>query len=470
MIRILLIFFGLTTVINAQTMQFDVRGNWVGELQVGAKIQLIFKVSGEFVITGSMDVPLQGAKDIPIIVSETIESVQFKVEPINGRFEGKKIDSITLEGSWKQNGGIYPLTLRKKDITIESPKRPQTPKEPFPYLIEEIVAKGPAGKLGGTLTKPNGKGPFPLVICITGSGAQDRDETIFNHKPFFVLADALTRNGIAVLRMDDRGVGSSEGNPALSTSLDFAQDIQACINTMKHKEGVDANRIGLLGHSEGGIIAQILAAQNPSDIAFVCSMAGIGITGMDLLIWQTRKVTSKTLPMGEVEKSVRRQKTILTMIKESKDSLALRILLTDSLGTWAVEQQKMFMVNSPEFRAQLNQLQSPWLRFFIGYDPAEYLPKVKCPIFAINGSEDMQVESQTNLQQIENLLKSGGNRSVKIKEYQGMNHLFQKCATCDVEEYAKIETTIEQEVIDDIISWLKDTTKNKPSKKQIKRR
>ncbi|MFM8840544.1 MAG: hypothetical protein ACKOFB_05535, partial [bacterium] len=192
--------------------------------------------------------------------------------------------------------------------------------------------------------------------------------------------------------------------------------------------------------------------------------------GMDLLIWQTRKVTSKTLPLGEVEKSVRRQKTILTMIKESKDSLALRISLTDSLGTWAVEQQKMFMVNSPEFRAQLNQLQSPWLRFFIEYDPAEYLPKVKCPIFAINGSEDMQVESQTNLQQIENLLKSGGNRSVKIKEYQGMNHLFQKCATCDVEEYAKIETTIEQEVIDDIISWLKDTTKNKPSKKQIKRR
>jgi fermentation-respiration switch protein FrsA (DUF1100 family) len=198
-------------------------------------------------------------------------------------------------------------------------------------------------------------------------------------------------------------------------------------------------------------------------------MAGIGVTGLDLLVWQTRKISSSSMPMNEVEKAVIRQKTILTMIRDSRDSLQLRRALTDSLGTWAVEQQKLFLVNSPEFRAQLNQLQSPWLHYFISYEPAKYLRKVKCPVFAINGSEDMQVESGENLRRIDSVLRANGNTSVKIKEYKGMNHLFQRCNTCDVAEYAKIETTIEQEVLDDIIVWLNQVTK-KSSEKQVKRR
>jgi len=469
MMRYFLLLLSCMSFAYAQVAQFDIRGQWVGELQVGATIQLIFTVKGEYMMSGSLDVPLQGAKDIPISITETMQSVKFNVESIKGIFEGKKIDTVTLQGSWKQNGGIYPLTLKKQQITIEQPKRPQTPKEPFPYMIEEVVVLGKAGKLSGTLTKPIGEGPFPLIVLITGSGAQDRDETIFSHKPFFVLADAFTRRGYAVLRMDDRGIGNSEGDLSKATSLDLADDIYACIAAMKLKRDIDNKKIGILGHSEGGLIAQILAASHPKDITFMCSMAGIGVTGLDLLVWQTRKISSSTMPMNEVEKAVRRQKTILTMIKDSRDSLQLRRALTDSLGTWAVEQQKLFMVNSPEFRAQLNQLQSPWLRFFISYEPAKYLRNVKCPVFAINGSEDMQVESGENLRRIDSVLRANGNASVTVKEYKGMNHLFQRCNTCDVAEYAKIETTIEQEVIDDIIAWLNQVTK-KSSKKQVKRR
>ena len=466
MIRIIILILCSIFSLRAQVPNFDVRGNWVGELKVGATLELIFKVRGLYNIEGSLDVPLQGAKDIPMLINETQQSVKFQVQAINGFFDGKKIDSITLEGNWKQNGGIYPLKLVKKEGNFEPPKRPQTPKGPFPYSAEEIQAKGPSGLLAGTLTKPEGKGLFPAIVLITGSGSQDRDETIFNHKPFFVIADALTKAGFAVLRMDDRGVGSSEGDPSKATTKDLSEDIYAGVRALHMQSGIDTTRIGLIGHSEGGMIAQILAATYPQDIAFICSMAGLGISGFEVLVWQTRKVTSKTLPMVEVEKSVLRQKTLLTMIKESTDSIKLRAQLTDSIGLWAVEQQRMFVVNSPEFKAQLNQLQSPWLKYFISYDPEKYIRNVKCPVFAINGSEDMQVESERNLKSIESLLQKHGNVKFRVQEYKGMNHLFQRCTTCDIEEYAKIETTIEQVVIDDIIAWLKEVTAKNSQRKR----
>ena len=321
-----------------------------------------------------------------------------------------------------------------------------------------MIITNEAGDLAGTLTIPMGKGTFPAIVLITGSGQQDRDETIFNHKPFLVLADALTRAGYAVLRIDDRGVGHSLGDPSRATTADFADDVYSGIRALHKRSDIDTQRIGLIGHSEGGMIAQIIAAQHPQDIAFICSMAGLGISGLDVLVWQTRKAASKNMPMNEVEKSVSRQKTILTMIKDSKDSISLRSRLTDSLGIWAVEQQRMFVVNSPEFKAQLNQLQSPWLKYFITYDPESFLKSVKCPVLAINGSEDIQVESEKNLKAIESLLKKHGNRSVKIKEYSGLNHLFQRCSSCDIAEYATIETTIERIVLQDIIEWLNIVT------------
>lgn len=466
MIRLFMLLCCSIVTLQAQVADFDVRGNWVGELKVGATLELIFKVKGLYNIEGSLDVPLQGAKDIQILVNETQQSVQFQVQAINGLFDGKKIDSITLEGNWKQNGGIYPMKLVKKVGIFESPNRPQTPKEPFPYISEDITIKSAAGNLAGTLTKPIVKGSFPAIVLISGSGSQDRDESIFNHKPFFVLADALTRAGFAVLRMDDRGVGLSEGDPSKATTKDLSEDIYAGVRALHMQSGIDTTKIGLIGHSEGGMIAQILAATYPQDIAFICSMAGLGISGFEVLVWQTRKVTSKTLTMVEVERSVLRQKTLLTMIKESTDSIKLREQLTDSLGLWAVQQQRMFVVNSPEFKAQLNQLQSPWLKYFISYDPEKYVRDVKCSVFAINGSEDMQVESERNLKSIETLLKKHGNAHFRIKEYKGMNHLFQQCTTCDIEEYAKIETTIEQVVIDDIVAWLKEVTAKNVQRKR----
>ena len=451
--------FDRGTLYSQKVENFSINGNWSGEISVGANIEMIFKVWGVFTIEASLDVPIQGAKNIPVSVEDRIDKVKFMVKSINGMFEGTKIDSITIDGYWKQNGGSYPMRLKKNQTTKAIADRPQTPKPPFPYKVEEVLVQGPVGKLGGTLTIPEGKGPFPAIVLATGSGQQDRDETIFNHKPFWVIADAFTKAGYAVLRMDDRGVGASEGNPEFSTTKDFADDCYAGVKYLQNRSDIQKKNIGLLGHSEGATIGQIVASAHPKEIACLISMAGPAISGYDILVSQTRVISSKQMLPEMSLRAVNQQKTILSMIMHSKDSVLLQKQLTDSLGAWAVEQQKVFIANTPEFKAQLKQLQSPWLKYFLQYQPTEYLQKIKCPILAINGSEDIQVIADENLPVFETMIARTKNKKSVVKKYEGLNHLFQQCNTCGVEEYMTIQKTIEDDVLKYMISWMQSLKK-----------
>ncbi len=327
-------------------------------------------------------------------------------------------------------------------------RRPQTPKPPFPYKIENLTYQNETAKikLAGTLTLPQGKGPFPAVILISGSGAQDRDETIFEHRPFHVLADALTRRGIAVLRVDDRGVGGSTGSVATSTSDEFAGDVMAGIAVLKLRPEIDAKKIGLIGHSEGGIIAPIVAARS-NDVAFIVLLAGTGLPGDEILFMQGRLISKV---MGASEKDLDRQKELqkrlFDIVKTERDTSksgpAIRQAVKKLLSELTPEERKEAGDLEATTETQIKQLDTPWFRFFLAFDPRPTLEKVRCPVLALNGEKDLQVPPKEDLAEIAKALKKGGNTRVTTMELPGLNHLFQTCKTGAVSEYSEIEETI----------------------------
>jgi pimeloyl-ACP methyl ester carboxylesterase len=436
-------------------------GNWVGELNVGAPLQVIFKVIGPVNLRGSLDVPAQGAKDIPFTIMITRTRVKFGIEALQAVFEGDIVDSTHLRGVWKQGAAVLPLQLVKTDSVKSTLKRPQTPQPPFPYDEQDFTVEYNGISLDGTLTLPKGKGPFPAVILITGSGQQDRDETIFGHKPFWVLADHLTKSGIAVLRLDDRGVGRSLGDISHATSADFADDIEHALDSLLRHKSINPKKVGLCGHSEGGMIAQIIAARSPQKVAFFCSLAGPGISGAEVLIQQTAAIASKSLTVSEAAEAIQSQKKVIKTVLSLRGDPNAAMKLTDSMELWAKQQNKFFSRNTNEVKAQIQQLTSPWYMYFLDFDPANWLPRVKCPVLAINGGLDMQVDASANLAGIEKALKKGGNKQVTIRNFPSMNHLFQKCSTGAIQEYMAIEWTIETEVLDYISAWINDIVQRK---------
>ena len=294
-------------------------GNWSGKLDLpGQKLEIIFKIAQDEDgnLNTKMDVPLQGAKDLP--VSETTiknDSLFLNVAMILGKFSGRIISDSTIEGNWKQSGMTFPLILKKSEQIAEI-KRPQTPKEPFPYLSEDVEYMNPKSglKLAGTLTFPENTENCPAVILISGSGAQDRDETIFEHKPFWVIADHLTRIGIAVLRVDDRGVGGSEVNSKEATSEDFAGDVLSGVEFLKTRNEINSAEIGLIGHSEGGIIAPMVA-NSSDDIAFTILLAGPGLKG-EQIIYKQVELLNRAAGMTEnqINEKLKLQKAIFEII------------------------------------------------------------------------------------------------------------------------------------------------------------
>lgn len=404
----------IATLMTAMTSQAqDLKGSWHGNLDLGAqqKLGIVFHLDkdaqGKGI--GKMDIPSQSAKGIPLTIELlSADSVSLKVPAINMAYAGK-LEGETLKGTFTQHGMSFPLNLTSGGF--ERPNRPQEPQPPYSYRTEEVAFHNPSAKvtLSGTLTYPtdyNPSKPVPVVLMVTGSGAQNRDEEVFNHKPFLVIADYLARNGIASLRYDDRGTGKSTGAPQGNTSQGFADDARAGLKWLK--ESKKFGKVGVLGHSEGGMIAFMIGATGEAD--FLVSMAGTGIKGDTLLAEQVN--------------------ANLRLCGQPADKTAKRIREEAAAGP-----------------------HNEWIEYFLDYDPAPAIAQTQIPVMAINGSKDIQVIAASNLTAIRNLL-SNGNKQNLIKEYPGLNHLFQHCRTGAATEYYQIEETCAPEVLKDIAGWI----------------
>ena len=324
-------------------------------------------------------------------------------------------------------------------------RRPQNPVKPYPYRAEDLQYANPGAgiKLAATLTIPPGKGPFPAVVLITGSGQQDRDESLLGHKPFLVLSDYLTRKGIAVLRSDDRGAGGSGGDFAIATTADFATDTEAAVAYLKTRPEVDPHRIGLIGHSEGGVIAPMVAARN-GDIAFIVMMAGTGVPGDRIVAAQVvAGAEAAGMDHESAAKAGEQERRVLDLVEHETDPGALRRKLGAELG-----------LPPAQIDAAYRQLTSPWYRYFLTYDPAPALRKVACPVLALDGEKDTQVPAKLNLPAIRQALEDGGNRHFEVDELPGLNHLFQHAKTGAFSEYSQIEETIAPEALEKMAAWI----------------
>ncbi len=438
-------------------------GIWQGALKLPVQeLRLAFKVTRkDKALVATMDSIDQGAKDIPVDeVSWKEGVVKFELKKLKAVFEGKiNKEGTELAGEFQQAGLKLPLALTKVDKLPEV-KRPQEPKKPYPYAEEEVTYENkPAGvKIAGTLTRPKGNGPHPAVLLITGSGPQNRNEEIFNHKPFWVLADYLTRRGLAVLRVDDRGVGGSTGSLTKATTADLAEDALAGVEYLKGRTDIDSRRIGLLGHSEGGVIAPIVANQS-KDIAFIVLLAGTGLPGEEILLLQGQAILKA---MGASEKDLARQRAvqerIFALIREEKDAGVIgkkaQEIIADELAKLPEEQQNQAKAMAGAVEGQLKMIQSPWMRYFLTYDPRPALQKVQCPVLALIGEKDLQVPSRENLPEMEKALKAGGNKDFFCKELPGLNHLFQTAKTGAVTEYGRIEETFAPSALELIGDWI----------------
>jgi pimeloyl-ACP methyl ester carboxylesterase len=452
---------------GAQSKEKTVEGNWQGTLKAGIQeLRLAFKITKkkDGSLTATMDSIDQGAKDIPIdVVTWKEPELKLELKKLGGTFEGKANKDLTeIEGKWKQSGMTFPLTIKRVDKVTEL-KRPQEPKKPYPYVEEEVTYENPrAGvKLAGTLTRPKGDGPFPAVLLIAGSGPNTRDEVVFSHKVFLVLADYLTRRGIEVLRSDKRGIGKSTGKYEEATSADFADDALAGVEFLKSRKEVDPAKIGLVGHSEGGMVAPMVASKS-KDVAFIVLMAGTGVTGEEILFRQGQDVLKA---MGRTDKDeLSRQRSIqekfFSILKQETDSAArgkkLKEVVAQEIAKLSTEDKKKAETQKVALEAQVKNIQAPWMLYFLTFDPQSTLGLVQCPVLAINGAKDVQVAADINLPAIEKALRAGGNRDVTVKELPNLNHLFQTSKTGSLLEYGQIEETISPTALVLMGDWIED--------------
>jgi len=412
--------------------------------------------------SGTIDIPIQNAKGIPlanIAVDAGVISFSITGAPGNPTFKGAlSEDADTISGDFTQGPGRFMFRLtRSQTGQAAALNRPQEPKPPFPYDALEVAFenKGAGIRLAGALTLPRSSTPAPAVVLISGSGPQDRDESIAGHKPFLVLADYLTRRGVAVLRVDDRGVGGSTGNTFNSTSEDFATDALAAVEYLKGRSEIHAGRIGLIGHSEGGLVAP-LAATKSSDIAFIVLMAGPGLPG-DQILYSQAAAMMKAGGAGDaaIDQNRRIQEEFINVVKSEKDPAvrdsSLRAVRDKAVAALADDAKP---VAAQQLEAQLKMMSTAWFSHFVAYDPRPVLRNVKCPVLAMIGENDLQVPYRENLDEIEAALKSGGNTDYTIAALPGLNHLFQTSKTGLPSEYSQIEQTIAPRALDMIGEWI----------------
>lgn len=443
------------SIAGAQTPAGELAGRWEGRITAaGQSLRVVLNVDA--VGGATLDSPDQNVSGLPASgLSLSGGVVRFSVPAVGGGFEGSVADDgRTINGVLTQGGVAMPLVLtRVIQLTPSAPPppviapaadRPQTPRAPFPYRSEQVVIATPTPgvQLAGTLTLPEGAGPFPAVLLITGSGQQDRDETVFGHKPFLVLADALTRRGVAVLRVDDRGVGGSTGPVAGATSADFAIDAGASVAFLESRPDIAQDRIGLIGHSEGGTIAPLVAQADPR-VAFIVMIAGPAVSGGDLLVEQSRATQQASgLSPAVIEGNVAVQARIMAAVAANAGSAQDVAAAVDPILAEAG-------LPEAQRRAAAAQVSAPWTRWFVAHDPRPSLAALHVPVLAVYGGKDTQVPAGQNAAALRAILPAA-----EIAVLPNLNHLMQPAGNGLSAEYGRIETTIDPSALTTIVDWV----------------
>ena len=426
-----LILFSLISLfsIGIKAQDSGLKGAWTGKLNVyGNELTLVFHFNGE---DCTLDSPDQGVKGVPAKLERTVTGIKVAVPSINASYEGVNMGE-SIMGTFKQHGQSFPLTIKPG---LLKRNRPQTPAMPYPYQTQEVSFNNGDAILKGTLVIPkNASRQTPVLLMVTGSGLQNRDEEIFEHKPFAVIADALARAGIATLRYDDRGFGESTGDVVNCTTEDLKNDALAGVQLLRSR----FDKVGVIGHSEGGTIALMLAAEKKVD--FIVSLAGMAVSGKETLLWQNRlALAAANIPSETID-------VYCTALDEVFDA---------SISGTAMPSTTQY--NFPTSLAQnlavvTKQLQTPYMKHFLALDSRPLLGNITCPVLALNGSKDTQVDSESNLGALRSGLQK--NAKNKLEAIEGVNHLFQHCKTGMATEYGNIEETIAPEVLEKIVSWL----------------
>lgn len=466
--------------LSVPSSDLNVHGDWSGILDVGMQLTLIFHVEQgvDGLLSAKVDCPEQRISGIAV---DTImlqdKLLKFAMENIKGSYEGSLNEEATeIIGTFTQSGISFPLVLKRGVLTTEIPKRPQEPKPPYPYLEEEVNYENIAAgiTLAGTLTLPNTQGPFPVALLITGSGPHDRNEALLGHKPFLVLADHLTRCGIAVLRVDDRGVGKSTGIFGTATDADFASDVRAGVGYLKTRKEINAQQIGLIGHSCGGIIAPMVAAQS-TDIAFIILMAGPGENGEKVVLEQAALIQcAEGVPQEVIELENKLRQQMFAIVKKESDfdiaAKQLREVGTKYLATLSHTQKKIAEQNLSEVTCEANldsivkTINTAWWRHFLTFEPTSVLKQIKVPVLALFGELDLQVSPRQNLPVVAGALQEAGNSDYTMVELPRHNHLLQVCQTGSIREYGKIEETISPLALHTMSEWIMKRTIQKVEK------
>ncbi len=438
-------------------------GHWIGDIAVpGGTLKIVFNIEfdgGTF--TGTCDSPDQGVTGLEIgSITVTDNKVELTVPIVMGWFEGELQPCGTIiTGKWHQGGMAMECEVTLSD-TPYAVNRPQHPEPPFPYIARDVTFPNPDANitLAGTLTIPEGEGPFPAAVLIAGSGPHDRDETVLGHKPFLVLSDHLTRNNIAVLRYDKRGIGGSEGNYMKATSEDFASDAYAALTYLKTQDFIQQNLAGLVGHSEGGLIAPMVAAKYPDQVGFVVLLAAPGVPGHELLLLQSEKILEFS---GESEESIQKSLKLQlelyrTVLEESNPDKAAKRIEEAIHRVYADldDDDKSGSMTEEQLIKTSMAFNTPWFRYFLRFNPQTVLPNTLCPVLAIWGSKDIQVIPEQNLPPMARALADAGNPNITLRVFPDLNHLFQTAETGNITEYAQIEETFSPIALHVISEWI----------------
>jgi fermentation-respiration switch protein FrsA (DUF1100 family) len=431
-------------------------GVWQAALEgngMRLRLQLHVAHDDQKQLVAALDSPDQGVSGLPAIkVSQKDAAIHFEIPVVNGVYDGTlNAAKSSITGTWAQSGAEQKLIFQRSDQLLDL-LRPQNPVKPYPYKEEELTFPNAKSKisLAGTLTLPSGSGPFPAAILISGAGPQDRDESLVGHRPFLILADHLTRKGIAVLRFDKRGMGKSTGDFASATMEDLTGDTEAALAYLNTRKEINPKKIGLIGHSEGCLIAPVVAANSPA-VAWIVLLAGPGMKGEDVLLLQSELILRAAgVNDGEVARTLAFNKQTYVIVRQEKDPAALEAKLNELVQTTSTGAA----LPPAAVQAQVRLLVSPWFRFFLDYDPVPTLQKTLCPLLALNGEKDLQIPPKENLAKIQKALQDAGNHDFQATELPALNHLFQHAPTGSPTEYGGILETMAPEALNAVSDWV----------------